>query len=305
MNPDLFDKIDAIAKKMRKNQNPFGGIQLILSGDFCQLPCVEGNNFCFEASQWNSCVKNIIYLDEIIRQDNVDFQNCLNEIRLSEGNLSDDCIKLLESRVNVSLNNDIGITPTKIFPVNRSVEDINMYEVKKLYEADKNIKTYNMRIISNDEKDAEYYKKHCNAMEQLTLIKGCQVILIYNMDIENKLVNGSRGVVIGFKKDLPIVKFLNGITCVIENYTWEIDKDGEVIAKIIQIPLRLGYAISIHRSQGCTIDYAIIDLKNIFEYGQAYVALSRIKNINGLSIINLNIDKIKAHPKAIEFYKKI
>ena len=132
-------------------------------------------------------------------------------------------------------------------------------------------------------------------------------MLVYNIDLEAKLANGSRGIVIGFENEtnLPIVKFLTGELRVVDYQTWKIEENGSTLLTITQIPLKVAFAISTHKSQGITLDYAEIDLKDIFEYGQAYVIISRVTSLEGLSIKNLDIDKIFANPKAIEFYKNI
>jgi ATP-dependent DNA helicase PIF1 len=130
-------------------------------------------------------------------------------------------------------------------------------------------------------------------------------MLLYNLDIDEKLVNGSRGIITSFQNDLPIVKFLTGQTRLIDYYTWNIEENGEVLVKIEQIPLKLAYACSVHRSQGLTIDYAEVDLEGIFEYGQAYVALSRVRSLDGLSIRHWNATCIKSHPRVIEYYDNL
>ena len=104
---------------------------------------------------------------------------------------------------------------------------------------------------------------------------------------------------------IPIVKFLNGIELDIDFNIWKIEEEGKVIGTITQIPLKLGYAFSIHKAQGCSLDYAILDLSDLFDYGMAYVALSRVRNLEGLSILSINWNKIKANPKAIEFYNNL
>ena len=125
------------------------------------------------------------------------------------------------------------------------------------------------------------------------------------MSIENGLVNGSRGVITRFINDIPIVRFINGEERVIDYHVWEVEENDKKIMKMIQIPLKLAWAFTIHKIQGCTLDYAEIDLSNCFEYGMSYVALSRVKNLNSLSIIDIDFEKIKANPKAIDFYKKL
>ena len=146
------------------------------------------------------------------------------------------------------------------------------------------------------------YKKFCNAPETIQLCVGAQVMLLWNLDIEGGLVNGSRGIVINFVNNLPLVKFLNGREVVIDYHMWEHEENDKKILTVFQIPLKLAYALTIHRSQGCSLDYTEIDLSDCFSPGQSYVALSRVKNLEGLSIIGIDFNKIITHPKAVCFY---
>jgi ATP-dependent DNA helicase PIF1 len=301
LSPDLFEKLESVARILRRNAWFFGGIQLILSGDFLQLPCVDTDKFCFESPLWNKLDEQIL-LTEIIRQEDKEFQECLNGIRL--GRVDTKIKKMLSERLNVKLTNDFGIKPTKLYSLNVDVNNINEQELKKLvqdfYEYDMEIEMYPSKFVTQYIK--EKMRKGCLAIDHLQLAIGAQVMLIHNLDINSQLVNGSRGVVIGFVDDLPIVKFVNGIERIIDFHIWECVENDHKLGRIIQIPLKLAYAISIHKSQGCSLDYVEIDLSNIFEYGQAYVALSRAKNLSGLSIIGIDWDKIKSHPRALEFY---
>lgn len=310
LNPDLFEKLDNVAQFVRGNERPYGGMQIILSGDFCQLPCVKTDKFCFEAENWDSVVTTTINLDEIIRQTNIDFQNCLNKIRL--GNIDNSVKKILSDRINVKLKNDLGIKPTQLYPVNRSVDEINNKCLEKLvkktnveytYECETDFKT----PIKKHQKIFENTKNRYVFSESLTLSINCQVMLVVNYDQSENLINGSRGVVIKFDEtdDLPIVRFINGLERKIDYYSWEITADDKKIGSVSQIPLKLGYAFSIHKAQGCTLDYAIIDLRDIFEYGMGYVALSRVTDLNGLSIKGIDWDNIACNPKVIEYYSKL
>lgn len=307
LSPVLFDKLEEIARIIRKNSKPFGGIQLILSGDFCQLPCVQSEKFCFQSEIWDNCVHKTIYLNEIIRQKDTAFQKVLNNIRI--GNITQDVIDLLESRVDKNLDNSYGIKPTQLFSTNASVDYINEQELDKLTEiSDVEFFEYEMELeIPKKTKTylVEKYLKSCSAVDQLQLCVGAQVMLLHNLDIDNGLVNGSRGIIVDFVEDLPIVKFLNGTQTFIDYHTWEIEDNDKLIMSITQIPLKLAWCLTIHKCQGVSLDYAEVNLENIFEYGQAYVGLSRIKNIEGLSISGLKIDKIKAHPEAVAYYKKL
>lgn len=308
MSPDLFDKLEEIARIIRKSKLPFGGIQLILSGDFCQLPVVGSDKFCFEADSWDFCVGETVYLTEIIRQCDKTFQDLLNNVRL--GTINHNVKEILNQRKNVNLTNDFGIMPTKLYSTNVDVDRINDIELDKLAEKDLTFYEYEMDThinakVSNRVGVLEKFKKSCNAPEILQLCVGAQVMLLKNLDLANGLANGSRGIVIGFMQDLPVVKFLNGEERIIDMEIWEVIENDNPVLSAKQIPLKIAYAISIHKSQGCSLDFAEIDLSNIFEYGQAYVALSRVKSLQGLSIIGVDYKNICVHPKALEFYSNI
>lgn len=306
--PALFDKIEHLARVIRKNEHPFGGIQLILTGDYLQLPCVNSDKFCFESKNWDKCVKHVIYLKDIFRQDDLMFQNCLKEVRMGE--LSQENIDLLRSRENAILKNDLGILPTKIYALNKNVDAENEREMHKLFLKNTDLEFYEYEMtydilkkgIRNPE---EKIQKGCNASAHLELCEGAQVILLYNIDLEAKLANGSRGVVVKFIDDLPLVRFLTGEERIIDYHTWKIQENGVDIIEIKQIPLKIGYSISIHKSQGMTVDYAEVDMEGIFEDGMAYVALSRVSSKEGLCIRNFKTGSIFANKKAVEFYKNL
>ena len=308
MDPKLFDKLESIARTIRRNDKPFGGIQLILSGDFLQLPCVGTDKFCFEAQSWSKCVKYTIYFDEVIRQSNVSFQSILNNVRVGE--ITEEVRKVLDSRIGVRLTNDFGIKPTRLYSLNCDVDRINDIELDNL--AGDNIQFYEYEMdivvypnVNNKASVIEKFKKNCTAPEKLQICIGTQVMLLKNLDLPKGLANGSRGVVIEFINEKPVVKFLNGEERFIDWEVWEIEENDKKILSAKQIPLRVAYAISIHKVQGSSIDYAEIDLSTIFEYGQAYVALSRVKTLEGLSIICIDYNHIKAQPKAVAFYQEL
>ena len=311
LSPVLFDKLEKLGRVIRKNSKPFGGIQLLLAGDFFQLPVVgEIDSFCFDAESWDDCIdqENIINLVKNFRQDDEVFQKCLNEVRYAE--LSKETIKILKSRVNAKLKNEHGILPTKIFSLNRDVDYENENELNNLASENSELEFYEYEIEYEILKSGipnikEKLLKSCNAPQTLQLCVGAQVMLLYNLDLEIKLCNGSRGVVVRFVNDYPVVKFMNGVEITLSYNVWNIVENGVEIANIRQIPLKVAYACSSHKTQGMTIDYAEVDMSNIFEYGQAYVALSRVRTLEGLSIKNFNVSCIKAHPKVVEFYKQL
>jgi ATP-dependent DNA helicase PIF1 len=306
LSPDLFDKLEELARHIRRNKSPFGGIQVIASGDMLQLPCVGCERFCFEAKTWKKCFTSTIYLTEILRQCDTVFQNCLNNVRI--GNLDKETVAVLETRVGVECKSDIGIKPTKIFSTNRDVDVINEKELDKLSDEGAEFYEYDMRIIcmkKNQKYIKEKYKKHCHAVEILQICVGCQVLLIKNLDVKEGLVNGSRGIVESFKDDLPMVRFMNGKIETINYNEWKVEENGCLIMTVSQVPLKVAYAITIHRTQGMTLDCAEMELASVFEYGQAYTALSRVKELESMYITKINYDMIQAHPDALKFYAEL
>jgi ATP-dependent DNA helicase PIF1 len=313
MDADIFDKLEILAKRIRKNEDPFGGIQIILSGDFLQLPPVKSNNFCFESFTWDMVIDKVFYFDKIIRQNDINLQNVLNNIRV--GVINEDVKNMLNSRLNKDLINEGGIIPTLLFSKKNMVLQYNENELKKLTDNGNENYTYNSyyefsKNISEESKEffIEIINSQYQVEDKLTFARSSQVMLTVNLP-ELDLANGSRGIIIDFSKDnekkYPIVLFLNGKILEVKPHEFTIDEDGDVIKKF-QIPLILSWAITIHKAQGMTLEFVKTDIGNsIFEYGQVYVVLSRVKNIEGLSLINIDYSKIKAHPKILKYYEKL
>lgn len=308
LSPELFTKLESLARRIRRNNLCFGGIQLILSGDFCQLPPVKSDKLCFESECWSECVKNTFYLTEIVRQSDSDFKKCLNSVRI--GDISEEVKSILSTRVGAELVNSSGIKPTRLYSTNNMVNSINTEELYKIAKKNKScIRQYDMDFefvgVNNKKQYSEKYKRNCMASETLELCIGAQVMLLHNLHIDIGLANGSRGVVIDFTPDdVPIVKFLNGVVKEINDHEWEYKEKKKKIT-IYQYPLKLAWALTIHKSQGSTIDYAEIDLSNPFERGMAYVALSRVKSLDGLTIVDIDYSKIKANQKAVRYYNSL
>lgn len=311
MNPDIFDKLEICARKIRKNEKPFGGIQIILSGDFLQLPPVKSENFCFEAFSWE-IIEETFYFDKIIRQNDMHLQNILNNIRI--GIVNEEIINCLNNCLNKEFVLENNIVPTLLFSKKNMVIDYNKQELNKLIDKGHVYYTYTATYDYGKIKDDNkiFYKDLLNNQYQIediiTYSLHSQVMLTINMP-EYNLANGSVGVIIDFvgeKSSLyPVVKFLNGISKVITKYEYIIEENSFIIKKL-QVPLILSWAITIHKAQGMSLDYVKTDIgSSIFEYGQAYVVLSRIKNIEGLSLINIDYSKIKAHPKILKYYEKL
>ena len=310
INSKLFEKLDIIAQKIRKNNSPFGGIQIICSGDFLQLPPVKSDEFCFESFTWDITIEKIFYFDKIIRQNNIEFQNILNKIRI--GNIDNDVKKVLETCRNRKLNNKDGIIPTLLFSKKDIVKTYNDAKQQELIDNGNKTVSYNSEYIFSSKIKEEVKQDYINLInsqfnvqDNIVFSKYSQVMLNVN-NIDEGLANGSRGIIIDFsEKDNPIVQFLNGKVLEIKKKDYKLEENKDNITKK-QIPLIHAWAITIHKAQGMSLEYIQTDIgKSIFEYGQAYVVLSRIKTLEGLSLIDIDYSKIKANPKVIKFYDNL
>ena len=312
LSPRLFELLDCLARKLRKKRKkPFGGIQIILLGDFCQLPTVKEKNFCFEAVNWNEVVDETFYLTEIMRQTDEKFQSVLNNIRM--GIIDENVKNTLNSRVGIKLDIAKDIEPTIIYSKRIQVGIYNNEKENELKskntEHNKYISIYayseNMNVASKKYLK-DYVDKNYNICDELELRIGSQVMINKNFP-ERKLFNGSRGVVIGFTElKIPIVKFVDQRELIIDFYEWKHEGNNNDFIIKKQIPLMIAWAITIHKSQGMSLDYVSTSIgKSIFEYGQVYVVLSRVRNLEGLHIKDIDFNKIIAHPKVIAYYNKL
>lgn len=299
---ELFELLYRIAQDLRRSAKPFGNMQIIFSGDFHQLPPVtKDSKFCFESPFWNECFKNQIILRENFRQQgDTIYQKVLSEIR--EGNISEESKSILRECLTKTPN--ALISPTLLYPVKRLAEQVNLFENLSLEGEEK---VFKMKYIEPPNKKVEEelikQKKNLLVDEDIRLKIGSQVMCTINLDQENGIINGSQGKVIGFNSHHePIVQFFYKNTIrSISQHKWL--NDTYETNGIIQIPLILSWAITIHKSQGITLEYANINIgSNIFECGQSYVALSRVKSLEGLYIQGLDFTKIKSNPKVIRFY---
>jgi len=310
ISEEFFEKLDLLGQKIRRNQLPFGGIQLILSGDFLQLPPVKSNGFCFESFSWDLSIDKTIYFDKIIRQKDKNLQKILNKVRV--GVIDDEVKKILDTCLNRKLENKHGIKPTLLFSRKDMVNEYNNEKLQELVELGKETKIYQSSFQFGKqvtEESQDFLKDLINNQysidDHLTLTKGTQVMLNAN-NIYEGLANGSRGIIIDFSNDgYPIVHFLNDVIVEIKYKDYKIEDNSDSVVKK-QIPLIHAWAITIHKAQGMSLEYLETDIGNsIFEYGQAYVVLSRIKNLEGLSLLNIDYTKIKANPKIIDYYNNI
>ena len=312
----LFDILDFIGKKVKSNNLPFGGIQLLFSGDFYQLPPIGNDEltkaFCFESKNWYKTFNsnNTIELKTIFRQSDKTYLKILNQIR--KGKISKSTFDTLNSYVGREYDS-LEIKPTKLYPLKRKVDFINQHNLNLLKEDSKTFElNYNKNVKyskyshSEIDKEFDYLINNSPCEKTIDLKIGAQVMCIINMDLDSDtpICNGSCGIISGFDTgDFPIVKFYNGIEISVVPHMWKSENIPSVY--IEQIPLILSWALTIHKSQGTTLESAEIDIgSDIFEEGQTYVALSRLKDINGLYLKSFDPHKIKSNPKVIKFYNK-
>lgn len=294
-----LDMVDVIARYILKTEKSFGGIQVILCGDFFQLPPVrsgaltEGKQFAFEALSWINGNFHVCYLHEQHRQGNDPLLTILNDIR--SGTAGEHTKVPLRTRYKKEPQG--AVKATKLYSRNIDVDSINEQELDNIQGEEKRFTMSTLGFGAL----VEGLKKSCLALEQLKLKIDAEVMFIKN-DISFRYVNGTRGVVIGFEKHegWPIVKTYDKEIIIAYPEEWKYEENGVVRATITQVPLRLAWAITIHKSQGMTLDAAEIDLGDAFELGMGYVALSRVRSLNGLKLMNLNELALKVHPKILE-----
>lgn len=363
----LFDKLDTIGRAVRFSNLPFGGIQLVITGGFFQLPpVVQGSDdgsprFCFEANAWKEAVRHTISLTKVYRQKDPLFAGMLNEMR--EGRLSPSTISTFRRLSRpVTKFADKGLEAAQLFPLRREADSANVTKLQTLKGGAYKYTYCDGGIITNTN-TRKRLLSNCPAPEMIQLKQGAQVMLVKNLG--HGLVNGSQGRVIGFAnrhtffhaqwhdKDYiasedwdsearlvtdeeawpeerpplyPVVRFHGShgkqtVLCYPERWVIErwvriqakkgVDNDEEdrwfcqELATRTQVPLILAWALSIHKAQGQTLSLVKIDLGNVFEKGQAYVALSRATSIDGLQVLNFNPHKVQAHPKIKAFYASL
>ena len=385
LSRQLFETLEAVAKGMRARfdplarNKPFGGVQLVLCGDFFQLPPVnrkipsfqstgmqsgqdddKAGQMCFESPLWDQVIKEHIVLKKVFRQQDQKLVDLLNQVRFNSISRENVCV--LRS-LNRPLNCPPGISPTRLTPFNKSADVINEERLAALPPAETVLASlgvlpspglhissshvYTAKDTAMDPVILSQLSSCTTFPTSITLRVGAQVMLLRNNSAKG-LVNGSTGVVIGFKESskidraeeevlekstgpkqmdqdgdvqmkdigdsdtpplLPLVRFTTGsghLEIVVGVDAFELESptgDGPPRGRRVQLPLRLAWAITIHKSQGMTLDYVQVDLKNVFEAGQAYVALSRAKSMEGLQVLSFDENKFWCEDKVVKFYQ--
>jgi ATP-dependent DNA helicase PIF1 len=338
LSTKVFEVLNKVAQVVRKNHSrPFGGMQVIFIGDFYQLPPVgrytepETTMFCFQSPQWHSVfqLENHVVLKTLFRQKDAKFIQVLEEVR--QGVLSPESVEILQERKVAKFAGADGIVPTKLFPVNSDADRVNQIMYMKLkneehiygIESKRDFSTYVesatpipvelMALCETlSKEDAEQqlslFVEVCKLSTELRLKKGAFVMCLANLDVDGGICNGSQGVIDDFVavggKMIPVVRFVNGVSMRIFPKVYQHGDYPRL--GVQQLPLRLAWAFTIHKSQGITLDYAEMDLgSRVFECGQSYVGLSRVRSLEGLFLSEFDPRKIKTNPIVSEFYGAI
>lgn len=309
ISADVLDLLDEVFRAVRQNDSCMGGLQILFFGDFLQLPPISkfsnDTNFCFESGVWQDLNLESFVLSSSFRQQDQRFVKILNNLRF--GQIDQEDIDDLTARVGIE--DDGVIRPTILTTHNHKVEKINQEQLKNIAEEEHVFKAK----YYGDKFKIENLKKNCIAPEVLKLKIGAQVMMTKNTYQKDGVINGSLGRVVAFsgRKNYPVVDFAGGVKITVSPEDWLIEKfdqEKQVMiaeAGVSQIPLNLAWAITIHKSQGLTLDKILCDLSDVFSPGQAYVALSRCRSLDGVFIEKINFNKIFCDENASNFYKRL
>jgi len=287
-----LNMVSEVAKLLRKNDAPFGGLQVILVGDLFQLPPITRGNgpvdFVHLSAAWQELDPKICYLTEQHRQDSGDGLLDLLEA-MRRGDINEMHEAALQERLREKRSSDQAVT--RLYSHNMDVDSINQRHLKEI---DRDAKMYQMQTSGQAAK-IETLVKSVLAPETLELKIGAEVMFVAN-NFASGYVNGTRGRVLDFVDDLPLVALPNGRELKVERHSWKLEEDGKTRAEVAQLPLRLAWAITIHKSQGMSLDAAEIDLSRSFTPGMGYVALSRVRSMDGVYLNGINQTALLMHP---------
>ncbi len=290
--------VDAVCRTVKDSQLPFGGMQVVFVGDFFQLPPVSRSGeplpqFAFESQAWQAAKPEVCYLSEQHRQEDEIFLEVLSALR--RGTVTEEHKQILGERQVVFMDDVFG-DMTKLFSHNVDVDRMNTHALSQL-EAEP--RSYRMHAYGIPPL-IEQLKRGCLSPELLVLKVGARVMFTKN-STDGSYVNGTTGEVNSFSKEngYPIVKLRSGRFIEASTTEWKIEAEGKSVAAIVQLPLRLAWAMTVHKSQGMSLDAALIDLSSAFAYGQGYVALSRLRSLSGLHLQGLNQRALEVDPNVL------
>jgi hypothetical protein len=291
--PRFFDALDRICRHMKRSERPFGGLQIVLSGDFFQLPPISRGSQAIEfidsSEVWKTMDVRVCYLEEQYRQDDVSLERILGEMRTGE--VSEETRVLLSDYMEPS----IEVTQaTRLFTHNVDVDALNDEELEKI---DEDEEQYEM-LSRGKSAVVTSLKKSVLAPETLRLKKGATVMFVKN-SFDEGYVNGTLGIVEEFEETVPVVRTFAGKRIFVLPAEWSIEEDGKVLGSVAQLPLRLAWAITVHKSQGMSLDAAEIDLSRAFVPGQGYVALSRLRSLSGLVLRGISSMAFAVNPNVL------
>lgn len=294
LTAELLDKISKYLMQIRNRPVPMGGVQVVFVGDFHQLGPVDGD-FCYKAGTWRQLKVETVKLEEVHRQKgDTDFQSIL--MRARTNTLTEKDIEILKNTGTKTW--DGSVKPTRLFAKNASVDTINANEYRVLVENGAREVTYKTQYSGEK---AKTWASSLNVKEEVVLCEGAQVMLTWNMSVDDHLVNGTRGVIEEVKPHGVIIRLLNDQVVFIQMQKIASEEDAKVF--ILTMPIRLAYALSIHKSQGCTLDAVELDLgESIFADGQAYTALSRAKSLDAIRVTAIDKRSFKTNADVMEFY---
>ena len=304
LHADTLSMVDAVCREIKQKSAPFGGMQVVLVGDFFQLPPITAysqepaqlgfskkEKFAYESGAWTKLNPVTCYITEQYRQDDPEFLSLLSGLRKN----------VLEPKhlAHIKARQEFDDAPkniTKLFSHNADVDRVNSDELKKI---SSRLEIFDMTSFGKANL-VESLKKGCLSPEKLELKIGASVMFTKN-NSHKGFVNGTTGTVRGFDKEnnCPIVEIHSGKKIWVEPMDWNMEDNGRILAKVTQVPLRLAWAITVHKSQGMSLDRAVMDLKNVFEYGQGYVALSRVRRLSGLYLLGINDKALRVHPEVL------
>ncbi len=291
-----LDLVDRVLRMFRGDLRPFGGMQVILCGDLFQLPPVtrgdEVAHFVHRSLAWSTMDIRVCYLEEQYRQEDARFLRLLNDIRGNRVNGS--TLAPLRERYRKEISLATPVRPTKLHVHNIDVDAENFRELGLLAEKEREYiaETKGSRAL------VEMLKKSVLAPETLLIKKGAMVMFVKN-NFETGYVNGTLGKVVGFKDGFPVVETVKGKRIVAAPESWSFEDVGGGGATIAQVPLRLAWAITVHKSQGMSLDAVEVDLSKSFVPGLGYVALSRLRTLGGLKLVGMNQMSLQVSPESL------